>query len=231
MLACFAQDLPRLGDHAGAPAQLWWEQCMESDLVSYDYVPRAQRRATVLAGLAAVLALPCGVAAQGPAVTPAPRSLELGIDAGAVVGLGDQSSISVNLPAARFRAGVPLRSNSRWTVEPALLLSYSAAEGSKGVLFYNLEAGALYHFRPPPDLERVGSGRGRSVAYARPFVNLTGVTDGDSELSVGGGLGIKVPWRPQLAWRLEGNVGYGFDNEAFRLGAFAGLSFFTRRGT
>jgi hypothetical protein len=58
-----------------------------------------------------------------------------------------------------------------------------------------------------------------------------GVTNGDSELSIGGGLGLKVPWRPQLAWRLEGNVGYGFDNEVFRLGAFAGLSFFTHRGS
>ena len=32
----------------------------------------------------------------------------------------------------------------------------------------------------------------------------------------------------RLAWRLEANAGYGFDNEAFRIGAFAGLSFFTR---
>ena len=208
---------------------------MESDLVSYDSVPRAPRRTTVLAGLAAVLALPlalpCGVAAQGPAVTPAPRSIELGIDAGAVIGLGSQSSITVNLPAARFRAGVPLRSKPRWTIEPALLLSYAAAEGAKGVLLYNLEAGALYHFRPPPDLEHVGQTRARSVAYARPFVNLTGVTSGTSEFSVGGGLGLKVPWRPQLAWRFEGNVGYGFRDKAARLGALAGLSFFTHRGT
>jgi hypothetical protein len=129
---------------------------------------------------------------------------------------------------------VPLKSGSRWTVEPALLLSYTAAEGSTGVLLYNLEASALYHFRPPPDLEHFGE-PGRTglptVAYARPFVNLTGVTRGDSEFSIGGGLGLKVPWRPQLAFRFEGNVGYGFDNKAARLGAFAGLSFFTRRGS
>ena len=199
--------------------------------LSCERAPSAPRHMTTVAALAAALALPCGAAAQEPAVRPPPRSLELGIDAGAVVGLGSQSTLNINLPAARFRAGVPLRSNSRWTIEPALLLNYTAAEGSRGVLLYNLEAGALYHFRPPPDLERLASAGGPAVAYARPFVNLTGVTNGNSEFSIGGGLGLKVPWRPQLAWRLEGNVGYGFDNEVFRLGAFAGLSFFTRRGS
>ena len=204
---------------------------MGTDLLSYDSVPRVPRRAAALAGLTAVLALPCGVAAQGPAIRPGPRTIELGIDAGAVIGLGSQSSITVNVPAARFRAGVPWKAGSRWMLEPALLLSYSAAEGARGVLLYNLEWGALFHFRPPPDLAHVGQTRAPTVAYARPFVNLTGVTSGNSEFSIGGGLGLKVPWRPQLAWRLEGNVGYGFRDKAARLGALAGLSFFTHRGT
>ena len=208
---------------------------MSSSLSSYPPGPRTPRRAarrlTALTGLAAALALPCGAAAQEPAVRPPPRSLELGIDAGAVVGLGSQSTLNINLPAARFRAGVPWRPGSRWTIEPALLLSYTAAEGARGVLLYNLEAGALYHFSPPPDVARVGSAHVPTVAYARPFVNLTGVTSGNSEFSIGGGLGLKVPWRPQLAWRFEGNIGYGFRDKAARLGALAGLSFFTHRGT
>ena len=196
-------------------------------------------RATALAGLAAAFALLCGAdgataqAPAGPAITPGPRSIELGIDAGAVIGLGSTSSITINLPAARFRAGAPWKSGSRWTVEPAVLLSYSAAEGSTGVLLYNLEVGALYHFSPPPDLAHLGEPGGTrapTVAYARPFVNLTGVTRGNSQFSIGGGLGLKVPWRPQLAWRFEGNVGYAFDDKAARLGALAGLSFFTHRG-
>jgi hypothetical protein len=202
---------------------------------------RTTSRATALAGLAVVIALLCSAdtdpataqARPGPAVRPGPRTVELGIDAGAVIGLGSTSSIAINLPAARFRAGVPWRSGSRWTVEPALLLSYSAAEGSTGVLFYNLEVGALYHFQPPPDMAHLGEPGGTrapTVAYARPFVNLTGVTRGNSQFSIGGGLGLKVPWRPQLAWRFEGNVGYGFRDKAARLGALAGLSFFTRRG-
>jgi hypothetical protein len=65
----------------------------------------------------------------------------------------------------------------------------------------------------------------------RPFVAVSGSSGGgsDNEFSAGAGLGVKIPWRPDLAWRLEANAGYGFRNEAFRMGAFAGLSFFTRR--
>jgi hypothetical protein len=77
------------------------------------------------------------------------------------------------------------------------------------------------------------------VVYVRPFIGVAGITGGgsddvdddsgsDAEFSVGTGLGVKIPWRQDLAWRLEANVGYGFDNEAFRLGLLAGLSFFTR---
>ena len=204
---------------------------------TYASGPRATRRAAALAALTAVLALPCAARvapAQGATVTNPPRTVELGIDAGAVFGLGDESSISITLPAARARLGVVLTNNTRWSLEPAALLSFTKVEGADAVLLYNLEGGMLYHFRPPADLADAESEAARrvTVAYVRPFVNLTGYTgeDGDSELSVGAGLGVKVPWRPQLAWRLEANFGYGFDNEAFRLGAFAGLSFFTRRG-
>jgi hypothetical protein len=169
---------------------------------------------------------------QGPTVRAPRRTLELGLDAGAVLGLGDISSVTLNLPAARARVGFFLHNFRRWSVEPAALLSYTDAEDADGVLFYNLEAGALYHFRPPGELGQFEEAGGRAVAYARPFVNVTGATGGgDSEISLGAGLGLKVPWRAQLAWRFEANVGYGFDNEAARLGAFAGLSFFTRRGT
>src|SRR5688572_24726367 len=146
----------------------------------------------------------------------APRTLELGVDAGAVLGLGDQSSISITLPAARARVGFFLTNDTRWSLEPAVLLSYTKVEDADGVLLYNLEAGALYHFRAPTELRQFEPTRGVSVAYLRPFVNVIGVTgdEGDSEFSAGAGLGIKVPWRTQLAWRLEANAGYGFDNEA-----------------
>ncbi len=204
---------------------------------SYLSGPRAPRRAAVVAGLTAVLALPCATgvaAAQEPAVTSPRRTLELGIDAGAVFGLGDQSSININLPAARARVGLFLHRYPRWSLEPAALLTFTDAEGADALLFYNLEAGALYHFRPPGDLAQFEGARGSTVAYLRPFINVSGVAgggDSQGDVSIGGGLGLKVPWRPQLGWRLEANLGYGFDDEAFRLGAFAGLSFFTRRGS
>jgi len=160
------------------------------------------------------------------------RPLELGVDAGAVFGLGSESSVNITLPATRARVGFFLE-DTRWSVEPALGLSYDKVEGQDGIFTYDLELGVLYHFRPFV----VASGDQDEViarvnaAYVRPFVGFTGFTGGDTddnEFSLGAGLGIKIPWRQQIAWRLEANAGYGFDNEAFRLGALAGVSFFTR---
>ena len=159
------------------------------------------------------------------------RAAELGIDAGAVFGLGDQSSININLPGSRFRIGF-FTPGSRISFEPAAGFNYNKVEGSDGALRYDLELGVLYHFRPitisTSDAGRVTSRV--TSPYVRPFVGLLGTTagDGDSELSAGAGLGIKVPWRTDLAWRLEANLGYGFDNEAGRIGALVGLSYFPR---
>jgi hypothetical protein len=179
---------------------------------------------------ALLLAAPLAVA-QGPTVTNPPYTQEFGIDAGAIVGLGDRSSVRLTLPAARFRAGFFLNNDSRWSVEPAAGFAYNKVEDVPYTLDYNLELGALYHFRPPQDVVAATSA---SVAYVRPFVGLVGVATGgedsgsDNEFSAGVGYGVKIPWRAGLAWRLEVNAGYGFDNDAFRLGAFAGLSFFAR---
>ena len=195
------------------------------------FIPNVAFALTVVGGSGlAVALLPRGASAQEPAVVSAPRTLELGVDAGAVFGLGDESSIGINLPASRARVGFFLTNDTRWSLEPAVLLSYTKVEDADGVFLYNFEAGALYHFRAPTDLRQFEPTRGVSVAYVRPFVNWTGVTgdDGDSEFSAGAGLGIKLPWRTQLAWRLEATAGYGFDNEALRIGLLAGLSFFTR---
>lgn len=198
--------------------------------------PKARRHGSsrlLAAALAAAVTLAGATrvaATQTPTVTNPPRTQELGIDAGAVIGLGDQSSVSIDVPAARARMGFFMTNAARWSLEPAVGLNYIKVEGADAALFYNLEAGALFHFRPGGDL--AGATRA-TAAYLRPFLGVVGVTgdDGDSEVSAGAGLGIKIPWRAGLAWRLEGNLGYGFDNEAFRLGAFAGISVFTRRGS
>ena len=181
---------------------------------------------TLATALAAALAVASPASAQ--------RATELGIDAGAFFGLGDQSSVAISLPASRFRVGF-FQPGSRISIEPAAGLAFNKTEGVDGVFAYDLELGALYHFRPilvtttePGQITtRVTS------PYVRPFIGLTGFSGGgddasDNEISIGAGLGTKIPWRNNLAFRLEANLGYGFDNEALRLGALVGLSFFPR---
>jgi hypothetical protein len=198
-------------------------------------ISRVVRTASAAAFVgAALLAAP--LAAQTPnAVTQPTRTQEFGLDAGLNIGLGDQSSVSFALPASRARVGFFLTNDTRWSIEPAIGLNYLKVEDSDGNLNYELELGALYHFAPPTNLTGGLGGTGgpivrSSVAYARPFIGLNGSTggDGDTEVSVGAGLGVKVPWRETLAWRAEANLGYGFDNEALRVGALLGVSFFTR---
>lgn len=74
-----------------------------------------------------------------------------------------------------------------------------------------------------------GNGHQRRLGRLRaPVRQPDGVTDGDDEVSAGAELGLTIPWRPRRAWRLEASLGYGFHDEALRLGAFLGLSCFAR---
>jgi hypothetical protein len=181
---------------------------------------------------AALFALAATALASAPsaAQTAVSSATELGIDAGATFGLGSQSSIDFTLPGTRFRMGF-FHPGSRISIEPAAGFGYHKVEGSDGVFNYDLQLGALYHFSPITII-REGSGTTRITApYVRPFIGFTGFSGGgssDNEFSAGGGLGIKVPWRTDLAWRLEANLAYGFDNKAGRLGLLAGLSYFPR---
>lgn len=165
-----------------------------------------------------------------PAPARAQRRLELGVDAGAVFGLGSKSSVNIDLPGSRLRVGF-YRPGSRLSIEPAAGFSYDKVEGTDGLFTYNLEVGALYHFQPLEDVAILNGGTATrfAVPYVRPFIGLTGFTGGnssDNEFSLGAGLGTRVPFRRDLAIRFEGNVGYGFDNRATRIGLLAGLSFF-----
>ena len=167
-----------------------------------------------------------------PSPADAQRRLELGVDAGAVFGLGDLSSVNISLPGSRLRVGF-FQPGSRISIEPAAGFSYDKVEGTDGLFSYNLEVGALYHFEPLEDVPILNGGTATrfAVPYVRPFVGLTGFTGGDSddnEFSLGAGLGTRLPFRRDLAIRVEGNIGYGFDNKATRVGLLAGLSFFPR---
>ena len=174
--------------------------------------------------LAATLAVASPAAAQ--------RQIELGVDAGATFGLGDQSFFSIVLPASRFRVGF-FQPGSRLSIEPAARLGYSKQEGSDGAFTYELEMGALYHFSPiVVTTTEPGTTSSRvNSPYVRPFVGLSGFSAGESsanEFSIGAGLGTKIPWRRDLSLRFEANLGYALDAEALRVGVLAGLSFFPR---
>ncbi len=119
-----------------------------------------RRPCFVISTLVAVMAATASVAtAQGPTVRNPPNTMEFGIDAGLQFGLGDVSTVQFTLPASRARVGFYLNNDSRWSIEPAAGLSYSKAEGGDGVFVYDLEVGALYHFRTP---SMVGSLHGGS---------------------------------------------------------------------
>jgi hypothetical protein len=166
----------------------------------------------------------CLYAAPLVAQTPT----EYGIDSGATFGFGDVSSVEIRLPASRLRVAYPR--SPKLSLEPVAGVAYSKTEGTDGVLIYSLEAGALYNLQPFVPAGADASAPATS-AYLRPFAGLTGFTGGDTsdtEFFAGAGIGVKVPWQEDLAWRLEANVGYGFDNKATRVGLLAGLSFFAR---
>ena len=191
---------------------------------------RLPRLAAAVASVA--LVAPAARAQNAVAIAQVPNAIEIGADAGATFGLGDQSSVDVNFPAQRARVGFFLNNDSRISIEPAVGFNYGKTEGAPGVSTYTLETGALYHFRPARLITDVANRA--AVSYARPFIGIEGTSIGgasrnDNEFFAGFGLGVKLPVRTNIAIRAEANLGYGFDNEAARLGVGLGLSFFTRR--
>jgi hypothetical protein len=198
-------------------------------------MPVQNRLPRIAAALAAVaLVAPAARAQNAVAIAQVPNAIEIGADAGAVFGLGGQSSVNITLPARRARVGFFLNNDSRISIEPAVGFGYNKEEDKSGTLQYNVEAGALYHFRPARLITDVANRA--AVSYVRPFIGFEGETRGGSasntnEFFAGAGLGVKVPYRTNIAVRAEANIGYGFDNEAARLGLNLGLSFFTRRGS
>jgi hypothetical protein len=191
--------------------------------------PRTHRR---LRANAAIMGLVCAALGATPlAAQSIGRAAELGVDAGAVFGLGSQSSIDVNLPGSRFRIGF-FNEGSQVSIEPAFGFGYNKVEGVDGLFRYDLELGVLYHFAPMVTATTRRITTRVTTPYLRPFVGVTGFSGGggssDSEVTAGAGLGVKIPWRTDLAWRLEANLGYGFDNKAGRIGTLLGLSYFPR---
>lgn len=186
--------------------------------------------AAVLAGVA--LAAPAARAQNAAAVAQRSNVIEIGADAGAVFGLGSDSFINVDLPAQKGRIGFFLNNDSRVSIEPALGFSIRNPESAPSTTTYIAEVGALYHFQPATLITEATNRQ--NVAYVRPFLGFEGQTTGgdtknDNDFYAGAGVGLKIPVRTNIAIRTEANVGYGFNNEAARIGLNLGLSFFTRR--
>jgi len=164
------------------------------------------------------VALPAGVGAQSP------NPLELGVDGGVTIGLGDNSVTKIDLPVQSFRVGFPL--GRRTSLEPKLGISIVTGGGDT-FTSYRGELGLLYHLgssRYPGAYHRAGM-------YVRPFVGISGFSNGfDSSTGlIGGGVGIKMPIVSRLSSRFEANLAGRFgDDDGAELGLLAGLSFFTR---
>jgi hypothetical protein len=176
---------------------------------------------------AAVLSL---VATVASAQSTAPRPLELGIDAGVTIGLGDNAITQIDIPVSAFRVGFPI--SPRTSLEPKIRLNI-ATGNDVTVTSYRAEVGLLYHLgsdRYPGAYQRAG-------VYARPFLGIVGasidVDDGDDDSDSAGLLGIGLGWKhplvSRLSSRLEANFAHQFgDGDFNEIGLLAGLSFFTR---
>ncbi|MEO8193368.1 MAG: outer membrane beta-barrel protein [Gemmatimonadales bacterium] len=153
-----------------------------------------------------------------------PRPLELGVDAGVTIGLGDNSVTVIDIPVQSARIGFPI--SPRTSIEPKFALQVITGNGDT-FTSYRGELGLLYH---------LGSGRypgayHRAGMYVRPFVGVVGFSDGTSDTSglLGAGVGFKMPLVSRLSSRFEANFAHVFgDNDFNEIGLLAGLSFFTR---
>jgi hypothetical protein len=152
------------------------------------------------------------------------RPIELGVDAGVTIGLGDNSGTEIDIPVQSLRVGFPI--SPRTSLEPKLAVRILTGEGDTYTQ-YRAEVGLLYAFgssRYPGAYQRAG-------AYVRPFLGIVGYSDGTSDSAglLGAGLGWKMPIVSRLSSRFEANFAHQFgDGDANAIGLLAGLSFFTR---
>jgi hypothetical protein len=164
------------------------------------------------------------VAVNGTLRAQAPRPIELGIDAGITIGIGDDRGTDIAIPAQTLRVGFPL--SARTSLEPKLGVAIHTG-GGETFTDYRAELGLLYHLgtsKYPGAYQRAGM-------YVRPFIGVSGVSDGVDVTSglVGIGVGYKFPIVSRLSSRFEANVAQHFGDDDFtEIGLLAGLSFFTR---
>lgn len=159
-----------------------------------------------------------------------PRPVELGMDAAATIGLGDNSVTVVEIPDRAFRIGFFF--TDRISLEPKFGLT-TISGGGDTFTSYLAELGLLYHFyRARTRADRDPYPSPVAAFYVRPFLGLLGTSDGDDSITngrLGIGAGMKVPIANRLASRFEANFAHIFgDFSSNQIGLLAGLSFFTR---
>ena len=182
----------------------------------------AMKKATLVAAFSLA-------ATAASAQVPTPRPLELGIDAGVTIGLGDNTVTTIDIPVSAFRVGFPI--SPRTSLEPKITV-HIATGNDVTITSYRGEVGLLYHFgsdRYPGAYQRAG-------LYVRPFLGIVGASvefddedESDSAGLLGIGLGWKIPLVSRLSTRLEANFAHQFgEGDGNEIGLLAGLSFFTR---
>ena len=176
-----------------------------------------------LASVVIAIALSAGTAAaQRKATVPmesTPTAYELGIDATADIGLGNNSFTDISIPSGSIRMGFPI--DPHIAIEPKARISISSGGGNT-VTSYRVEVGALYNF----DVTK----RQREGLYVRPTVGVAGFSGDGSQNTVFGGIGIgyKKPILSQLGMRYEAAFLHNFNNgSSNELELSAGLSWFT----
>lgn len=158
------------------------------------------------------------------AQTSGPKPLELGVDAGVTIGIGDNSTTSISIPVGSARIGFPI--GTRTSLEPKFRLNLISGDGDTFTT-YRVDLGLLYHLgssRYPGAYHRAGM-------YVRPFLGISGFANGNSDSNglAGIGLGYKMPIVSRLSSRFEANFAHHFvDGDSNEIGLLAGLSFFTR---
>ena len=192
----------------------------------------SRRHVPVGLGVAVLLCLPGLAHAQG-------NPIELGIDASINRSISDPSATTVLLPTGPLGGALITGANKSFrvgfflsptvSIEPAVsfILIDPEGEGSSRVL--GLGLGALFHFSGDP---------AGTQGYVRPFVGFdqfkSSGSDAENIISVGAGIGVKLPVAKQLKARLEVAYVHGFENsDAFIpaqdiISFLFGFSFYTK---
>ena len=178
-------------------------------------------RTTAVAGRVAYTLLLIGTIPRTGAGAQA-NPIELGVDAVIAVSLDEPRVTTIAIPFQRFRVG--FFTSPTLSFEPSLALNFFAVQGGGDFSTINLGLGVLFHLSPD---------RTRTQTYVRPFGGFTSVSNGasDTQANLGFGVGFKTPFaNRRLATRLEAFLQHVFEDpdDITSVGAFLGLSFFTR---